>query len=221
MLEAKHDGVDDDYFFISPEIDGITVQPIRFGNTRIAPGVMMGSTTRYLNQDIAARFSMVVRQGRLNELISVSSIVRPSIKGLQLLHDAGTTVLYAELDDGKLRPVPMLGDGLQTVLSMALLMMVTQDGVVMLDEFDSTIHHSILPKVWEQIAILANRYNCQVFAVTHSIECVKSAFSGVSSAKKQNDFQYIRLEKNSSGNSAVCYTSSELEAAISAEWEIR
>jgi AAA15 family ATPase/GTPase len=43
-----------------------------------------------------------------------------------------------------------------------------QNRAVMIDEIENGFHYSALPKVWELIHKLANQYNVQVFAVTHS-----------------------------------------------------
>jgi AAA15 family ATPase/GTPase len=218
-LNGKHD---DGFFVITMPPDLIGVTPYRTGLSQIPSGAMISPTTRNIPQDDSNRFTNVVKQKKLKELLKIVSIVRPSITNIQLLQEGNDSVLYAELDSSdSLQPFPMLGDGVQTILSIALAIMNLEGGVLFLDEFESAIHYSLLPTVWENIATLADKYNCQVFAVTHSKECIKASLEGAKKAHKKNDLQYIRLEKNNSKNTAIIYDADELEESLNAEWEIR
>ena len=220
-VQAKLNGKEDDAIFALPMPDGLSFTPYKIGVSRIPIGALVSPSTRNAPQDDANRFSEIIKQNRLRELLDVLSIVRPSVSNIQLLQEGTAAVLYAQMDDGALYPFPMLGDGVQTVLSIALAIMNLPGGVLLLDEFDSAIHYSILSDVWGKIAVLADKYNCQVFAVTHSRECIKAAVDGVGQVQRQVDLQYIRLERNENGNSAVCYDSADLSESVNANWEVR
>lgn len=220
-IRTTIDGHDDDASFALPMPDGVAVNTYRVGGSRYPLGSLISPATRNSVQDDANRFTAIVKQNRLKELLDTLSIVRPSVTNIQLLQEGANSILYAQMEDGVLLPFPMLGDGVQTVLSIALAIINLPGGVLLLDEFDSAIHYSILSDVWEKIAILADKYNCQIFAVTHSRECVQAALDGATRVSRQKDLQYIRLERNDSGNAAICYESSDLTDALKAEWEIR
>lgn len=220
-MDVQLNGVSDDALIAMPMPDGIAVNLYRAGTSKIPPGAFMSPTTRNSGSDNAERFSAVVRANRLSELLKVISVVRPNIVGIHLLQEGGGPVLFAQFEDGALHPFAMLGDGIQTILSIGLAIMNTAGGVVLLDEFDSAIHYSALKDVWSKIASLANAYNCQIFAVTHSHECIQAALEGIKAGSRIEDFQYARLERSESGLSAVVYSGKELAESLSAGWEIR
>jgi len=220
-LESTIGSQSEDMFVIEPKPDGISVTPVRFGQSPIPTGVLLTTAMRGNNEDISSRYSDAVREGRVDELLEIVRDINPDVVSLQLLHEAGSTVLHAKLRDGAMYPTPMLGDGFLTLLSITLMIMATRNGVVLLDEFDSAIHYSALADVWSRIASLAGKYSCQIFAVTHSMDCIKSAFEGVRRSNRENDFQYIRLERREGENSAVIYNSNELYSALSSDWEVR
>lgn len=221
LIEAKVNNNDDDLFYIEPRLDGLNYTPIRSGRSAIPIGVILTAGQKANNDDIATRFSDSIRENRVPELLDILKDINKDIVGFELLHEAGVTALHAKMKDGKIYPTPMLGDGFMALLSIALMIMSSRKGVVLLDEFDSAIHYSVIHNVWSHIARLARKYECQIFAVTHSIDCIKSAFKGVNGAKCGNDFQYLRLERVNGKNNAVSYSSDELESAINADWEVR
>lgn len=46
------------------------------------------------------------------------------------------------------------------------------DGVLLIDEFENGLHWSVQPQVWRWVFRLAERQNVQVFASTHSRDCI-------------------------------------------------
>ena len=220
-IEATINNLPDDASFSIPLPDGMAVNPYRVGQSKIPHGVMLTAKTRNEPQSDAVRFTKVVRDGKLKELLDFASVIRPKIRGLQLLQDGQSAVLHAENENNQLLPVSMLGDGLQSVVSIALAIMSSPGGVILLDEFDSTIHYSVLRDVWSYIGDLCNKYNCQVFAATHSRECIAAAVDGLGDPLKINDLKYIRLEVVDGKNEAINYSGKEIAESLEADWEIR
>lgn len=220
-IDVTLNGKPDDGQFSIPMLDGIAFTPYRIGKSKIPPAALLSPSTRNSAQDNANRYSAIVKSNRIPELLKAISIIRPNVSGIQLLQEGGNPVLYAQFLDGKLYPFSMLGDGVQTLFSIVMAIMNTAGGLVLLDEFDSAIHYSVLADTWSKIAALANNYNCQVFVVTHSRECIKAALEGVSKGSTVKDFQYCRLERFDSELSAVTYTGDEVSESLRADWEIR
>ena len=92
----------------------------------------------------------------------------------------------------------------------------SRKGVVLIDEFENGIHHSVLPKIWEAVAEFAERSDTQVFATTHSAECIRAAhevFTG-----REYVFQLFRLQRAIDGSvEARAFDREALEAALKAE----
>lgn len=82
------------------------------------------------------------------------------------------------------RPVPLnsLGDGMLRVLQLALKLFAAKGGFLLIDEFENGLHYSVQEKVWSLLFDMAEKLDIQVFATTHSWDCIES-FSKVASAK--------------------------------------
>jgi ABC-type branched-subunit amino acid transport system ATPase component len=69
-------------------------------------------------------------------------------------------------------PLGNLGDGMLRLLSLALHLVASRGGVLLVDEIDTGLHHSIMEKMWRLVIETAKRLDVQVFATTHSRDCV-------------------------------------------------
>lgn len=81
------------------------------------------------------------------------------------------------------RPVPLnsLGDGMLRVLQLVLKVFSAKGGFLLIDEFENGLHYSVQKKVWELLFKLSEELDIQIFATTHSWDCIES-FSKVSVA---------------------------------------
>jgi AAA15 family ATPase/GTPase len=66
---------------------------------------------------------------------------------------------------------------------------------IYLDEIENGIHFENLDKLWEIILKIAKEQNVQVFATTHSKECIDSYYK-ISKQNKEDDISFINLSKN-------------------------
>lgn len=73
-------------------------------------------------------------------------------------------------------PVPLnsMGDGISRILQLILKVFSARGGILLIDEFENGLHYSIQTQVWKLIFELALKLNIQVFATTHSWDCIAS-----------------------------------------------
>ena len=86
------------------------------------------------------------------------------------------------------RPVPLnsLGDGMLRVLQLALKIFSAKGGFLLIDEFENGLHYSVQEKVWTLLFDMAKELDIQIFATTHSWDCIES-------------FTKVALDKGSDG----------------------
>ena len=118
-------------------------------------------------------------------------------------------------------PIATMGEGMQRILSLALAMTTASNGYLLIDEFETGLHHSIQAKVWREVFKLAHEWDVQVFATTHSWDCVKAFQTGA--AEDQNEqAMLIRLTRGKNGQiRAVSYDEEELSIATEQNIEVR
>ena len=172
-------------------------------------------------QTVAQRFSRLEIARQHEPVVDALRVVEPRLKRLTVVATRGGSVLYGDLGAQHLMPVPLMGDGMIRVLSIALALAGSQNGLVLLDEVENGLHHSVLPGMWRMIAQTARRLNVQVFAATHSDECIRALHSAVSALDYQTDLQLYRFDMTQRDTRVTHYTADELATAIESEQEVR
>lgn len=71
-------------------------------------------------------------------------------------------------------PLGSLGHGASRLLDLALLMVQARGGAFLVDEIEIGLHHSTMESVWRLIIENARRLDLQVFATTHSQDCLRA-----------------------------------------------
>ena len=90
-------------------------------------------------------------------------------------------------------------------------------GVLLVDEIENGLHHSVLPDVWRVVGKAAEQFNTQVFATTHSFECVEAAHEALGA----DGFSLHRLEVVDGENRCVTLSPTALSGAIRHNLEMR
>lgn len=91
------------------------------------------------------------------------------------------------------------GDGLKHYISIICSLFACVDGYLFIDEIDNGIHYTQLDRLWEIILKISKEQNVQVFATTHSKECIDS-YARVSKKLEDKDTCYIKMSKLKDGS---------------------
>lgn len=71
-------------------------------------------------------------------------------------------------------PLSSLGDGMRRMLGIAIRAVKARDAWLLLDEVDSGLHFSAMERLWRWLLAYAAESNIQIFATTHSSDCVNA-----------------------------------------------
>jgi AAA15 family ATPase/GTPase len=127
-----------------------------------------------------------------------------------------TKIPYVQIKDfDKPLPLKSFGDGLSRLFGILLALVNCKDSIFLIDEIENGFHYSILPNVWKLIFKTAKDLNVQVFATTHSKDCIE-AFNEVANANdEKDDGMLIRLERQ--GEKIIAKTVVEERLALAIE----
>lgn len=117
-------------------------------------------------------------------------------------------------------PLESLGEGMNRLLGLILALVESQNGILMVDEIETGFHYSALPNVWQMIFKTARDLNVQVFATTHSWDCIE-AFTEAAIEDKESEGMLIRLENKNDKIKATTFSEKELEAVTRRNIEVR
>ena len=173
---------------------------------------------RAANQAQDARsLGEVRRQKRGGLVLEALRIIEPRIESLEDNSASGVPMIWADIGLPELIPLAALGDGLGRAARLFTGMIHVEGGVLMVDEIENGFHHAAVPKIWEAIDKISQDFGVQVFATTHSYECVESAYNALG----DDGFTLHRIESKASGNRCVTYTPDALRGAVRHHLEIR
>ena len=91
------------------------------------------------------------------------------------------------------------GHGLKRYIAFICVIWANKDGYVFIDEIENGVHHTNLDKLWEVILTTSKEANVQVFATTHSKECIES-YARVAKELEDEEVTFFKLGKNKEGD---------------------
>lgn len=199
--------------------DGEWVLP-RPAGVPLWPGVFLHVRGTGPEED-ANRFSKLDTQNNqeaLQRLLEGLRVLAPELSRLSVRIDGPVKCLQAEaVRDQPLLPLGVLGNGLKRLAGILLAIEARPKGVVLVDELENGIHHSVLPQVWRAILNSARGAGVQVFATTHSYECIRAAIQ----ALPQEELTYFRLQVLDGEVRPVMYPPEVAASAVETDTEMR
>jgi AAA15 family ATPase/GTPase len=172
---------------------------------------------------VATLFTNVRRTQQDEKLLALAKILEPRLKQIELLQNGLEIEIHGHLEGlGQPLPFSSLGEGMRRIISLLLNLATTENGIVLIDEIENGLHHSVQVDVWNAIAEAARAYNVQVFATTHSYEMISAAHEAHKEVKPF-DFRLFGLRRNRESNEirAVSYDEETLDAAVDMYLEMR
>jgi len=175
------------------------------------------------------------RIASLWDFISLTDQESNVIRALQLIEPRVVGVAFVENNQGSARadriplvridgikePLPLksMGDGMTRIFHIIVALVNAQHGILLVDEFENGLHWSVQPLVWKMIFRIAQDLDVQVFATTHSRDCI----AGFDSAWNENEGlgAFFRLEAREGRVDVTEYTSDTLTDSIDMDVEIR
>lgn len=106
------------------------------------------------------------------------------------------------------------------MLGIALSLSRARGGILLVDEIDTGIHYSVMESMWRLVCSTANRLDVQVFATTHSHDCVKSLSAiSRSDVSEGSEVSIQRIERANA--KATPFTEQEIVIAAKRSIEVR
>lgn len=117
-------------------------------------------------------------------------------------------------------PIGSMGDGMWRMLAMAIAITQCKGGVMLVDEIDTGLHYTVMSGMWRLIFGAAKELDVQVFATTHSFDCIQSLANVCMSENAASDT--VTLQRIEMGRPrAIPYTENEIRVASERNIEVR
>lgn len=168
----------------------------------------------------AQRFGRLDVAGRQQEVVEALKVIEPRLKRLTVVATPDGPKVYGDIGLLRAIPVSLIGEGMARMLSVVLALADAREGIVLIDEVDNGIHHRVMVNAWRVIAEFTRKYDVQLFASTHSEECIRSAYLAFEELGP-DEFRLHRLIRRDAKVTAMTYDHEMLAAALDTGLEVR
>lgn len=175
------------------------------------------SSRNIIPTEEAIRLGQLRKQKQGDLILDSLRTIEPKLRSVEDNSASGLPMIWGDIDLPELIPLQIMGEGMTRVARLVLAISAAKNGIVLVDEIETGLHYSVLPKVWEAIDKASRKFNTQIFATTHSFECTEAS----SGALDPSSFLFHRLEVDDAGSRCVTYESEEINAAIRHDFEVR
>ncbi|MEG3922664.1 MULTISPECIES: AAA family ATPase [unclassified Microcoleus] len=183
-------------------------------------------TANMPNRKLAALWDLTSLTDLESEVISALRLIDDRVTGVAFVEDVsiGTTsdnrvplVKIKGIDE----PLPLksMGDGMTRLFHIIVALVNARNGLLLIDEFENGLHWSVQPKVWDIVFQISERLNVQIFATTHSRDCIKGFYQAWNNYPTLGAF--FRLDAKNESIKATEYTSETLSDSIDMDVEVR
>ena len=170
---------------------------------------------------LAGKFGKAEIEGRISDVQRLVQLAEPRLKRLTAVpRERGGTLIYGDIGFGRIIPVALMGGGVHRLLDLALSFSEAKNGMILIDEVESGLHHTVLMDVWKDINRLSLEFDVQVFATTHSYECLTAARDAFQ-AMRNRDLCIHRLSRDDDGFASTTYQFEGLDFTLDYGAEIR
>lgn len=166
------------------EITGLE-QDVR--NAHQIPRSYDGSPVHFLGSEslnstsLAHLWDEITRLRREKEIVSAMQIIDPKVESVQFLtgmmaggyYPSRGGIVVGRVGEEARQPLGSMGEGIWRLMALAMTLTHTRNGCLLIDEIDTGLHYSVMTEMWELVVKHAIESNVQVFATTHSWDCIE------------------------------------------------
>ncbi|WP_407426895.1 AAA family ATPase [Treponema sp.] len=136
------------------------------------------------------------------ELISVLQLfdddiidIVPTVRDYSMPFPLKNTYQVRSKKFGRLVPFGVYGDGVRKAFYFVVSVLATKDGILLIDEFETAIHTSVMTKLFTWIFKACKKYNVQLFLTTHSKEALQKVLALNSDSDLKDEITLYTLYK--------------------------
>ncbi|RYD60538.1 MAG: ATP-binding protein [Verrucomicrobiaceae bacterium] len=229
VLEVRYGGLPPRHSYLrslTDNVRGIPKLDMRRGARPELQGIL---NCQYLpargfdSSDIGTLWDNVVLTSGEQSMLRALRIIASDIERISLVEDPRQQGLrYALIIKEKHttpEPLHSMGDGMSRIFELALGLANSKEGLFLIDEVENGVHYSAQEQLWRFIFEASSQLDVQVFATTHSWDCI-AAFQKAASSHAENGMLISLAQVNGEIKTAV-FDEKDLEIITRQSIEVR
>ncbi len=174
-------------------------------------------------RELATMWDEIALTEREDQVIAALNLIEPEVRRVAFLGSSQSQPdIYVQLSKRAPRiPLGSMGEGIRRLLALSLTIGTTAPGgCLLIDEVDTGLHYTVLRQVWQLLIRAAHSFDLQLFATTHSLDCLM-ALASVTRDEPEVLDQAVSGHRFNPGGQITRYGGDELRVAIAHELEVR
>ncbi len=135
--------------------------------------------THYSTKALVEHLSRVVDEGRKQLAVELLQMFDPGVEDLDVIASLGREAVRVSHRTRGVVDLASFGDGMRRSAALALALTRASQGVLLVDEIEAGIHHTVLRPVLGKLLEAAATSQVQIIATTHSLEAVDAIIGSV------------------------------------------
>ena len=196
--------------------------PVFEGETEMAPAVyLLPSTVQFYTENLVDFFSALSRENREIGVIEAMQREFPFIENISVLKEITESTLWVTTESPRRKfPLTVVSAGVGRYLNILLALASERFSVLLVDEIENGIYWKIMPGIWQTLRHLCVERGMQLFATTHSNECLQSLIGAMQGHEEH--FSLLRTIVDEDGTHSVeHFTGKPFLAALEGRGEVR
>jgi AAA15 family ATPase/GTPase len=172
--------------------------------------------------ELVRLYDIAVHSKTKKKWIELMQSIEPRLESLESVaaEKEDQPSVHAEIDSiASLIPLSQLGQGFNRLAYLYAGLLGQNANIALIDEIEDGIHYTALPILWQGVAHIANKLEIQIFATTHSKECIRAANDAFKDSP--DDFQVIRLVRRNDNIEADIIPADYVQASLEMRGEMR
>ena len=219
QINFKWQGGDREAVVVRPKLtaEGLKIEGASFEHF---PAMMFGPHINQTQNENVKLFSSLSKSGRIDPVLDALRSEFPFLRALSVEYTSSTPAVFAEIEGQKRKlPIGLISDGVNKLLSILLAIASYPNGTLLIDQIEDGFYFKKLSSTWKVIHKFAKDNEIQIFATTHSQECL-SALLPVLEANEE-DFALLRATHSEGSTRFSVISGRRFGSALSQEFELR
>ena len=177
-------------------------------NTEILNFPLISFNDTPLDEETISIYETLRTKQEKEILLNALKVINNKIVGIDFrgkFNDLESVFLISYEDKDDFYPLNFMGDGFKRIFYIILKMLSLKGKRILIDEIEIGIHHTKIKDFWVNIFKVAKELDVQVFATTHSDECI-DAFVEASNEINHDDIRLIQLQTDIVDNKTYAST---------------
>jgi hypothetical protein len=189
----------------------------------VTPCVYLDPFSSHSTSQLGALWDAIALTEMEQEIVEALRVISSDILAISMIGSNTTTRSRIAIVKSSRFPQPVslrtFGDGLNRLFGIVLSLCNARNGVLLVDEIENGLHYSVQVAIWRIIFSLAKKLNVQVFATSHSWDCVRAFQEAASESPEKGVL--IRLSKRDESVIPTLFSEHELAIAALDQIEVR